>query len=242
LPARHVLLVGSYDVLATTDPKGALAQVTGFARPAGTEPDVEAWAARARVAGPDAAILVDASPSEALALSAAGVKTIEWPEPWLPVADALYRDPEEICPGSSVYFSGATNERRDRFLQPVKHRFDALHLAGGADQAEVKDLMGRCSVAIDFRLEPGMPRLDGIGPAMAQGMLVLAEQPVDRAGISSGSEMFTFATPEELELLAGDIQREPGRYVEMRRSARQVAEAWRSSTALASLIDAELGS
>lgn len=242
MAARHVLLVAGYDVLATSDPKGALAEVTGFARPAGTDPDVEAWAARARVAGPDAAILVDASPSEALALSAAGVRTIEWPEPWLPVADALYRDPGEIGPGSDVYFSGATNERRDRFLQPVKHRFDVLHLVGGADQAEARDLMGRCSVAIEMRPEPGMPMVDGIGPAMAQGMLVLAEQPVDRAGISSGVEMFTFQMPGELELLAGDIQREPDRYVEMRRSARQAAEAWRSSTALASLIDAELDS
>ncbi|MBU6337876.1 MAG: hypothetical protein KGR19_08720, partial [Acidobacteria bacterium] len=116
MPAEHVLLIARYDVLATAEPGDALPQVTGFARLSDPEADVSAWAARARAAAPDAAILIDSTPEEKSALAEAGIPTIDWPERWLPVSDYLYRDPAQIAAGTGVFFFGATNDRRDRFL------------------------------------------------------------------------------------------------------------------------------
>jgi len=242
MEAGHILLVGSADVLAACFPGDAMPEAAPFLRETSRKPGkLEAWASRVEATGAELVVLIDPTREERESLDAQGVRAVTWGAGWLPVADALYRDRATIAPGDRVFFFGATDARRDRFLQPVKHRFDVLHLVGGADQRELGALMDRCDVAIDLLPDEGLPHLDRIGPAMAQGMLVLAEAPVGREGVSRGIEMFTFSSPEELELLVSDSREQADELVEVRMAAREAAEVWRASTALRELVAAQPG-
>lgn len=223
-----VLLVGERDLLATVASPGrgpaTLPRALG-ADPAGT-------AGRVRALGLRLVVVFDPQPGELEAIRQAGAEAVEWPHEWFPVTDELFSDEPPGPEPSRVFFSGPASERRDTFLQPAKHRFDVLHLAGGADLGELMDLMGRCGTAIDLAPEPGLAKVDRIGPAMAAGMLVLAEDPAPRTGLGDWQELVGFATPDELSLVIGDVLRDPEPFLEVRRLGRAAAEAWRASAAL----------
>ena len=149
----------------------------------------------------------------------------------LPVADFLFA--EGLKPEiERVFFDGPTSQERDRFLQPVKHHFDVLHLVSGASPEALLDLIGRCQAAIDLLEYSGMTRRDRIGPAIAAGLLVLAQAPVDRPGMFDGEHFKSFESPEELELLTSDAFLESGSFLEIRRNAREFAERLRASTCI----------
>ncbi len=150
----------------------------------------------------------------------------------LPVCDRLFNGVQQPDGQVRIFFDGPTSERRDRFLQPVKHRFDVLHLVSGADVERHVELMARCSVAIDLIRERGLRPRDRIGPALAAGLLVLAEEPVGRPGLVAGEQLSTFNNPDQLELLISDATREPEAFIEMRRTGREYAERLRSSVVL----------
>lgn len=225
---RDLLLVGERDLLATVvSPVGGSATLP---RPLGADP--ADTAARASALGPDLVVIFRPQPGEVEAILETGADAVEWSHDWFPVADELFSDEDLQPEPARVFFSGAASERRDEFLQPVKHRFDVLHLAGGADLDELTDLMGRCTTAIDLAPEPGLPEVDRIGPAMAAGMLVLSQSPVPRPFLADWQELVAFATPDELTVTITDVLREPESFLEVRRRGREAAEAWRSSTAL----------
>lgn len=156
-----------------------------------------------------------------------------WRLEQLPVADFLFtRDAIPDTKIKRVFFDGPTSEKRDRYLQPVKHEFDVLHLVSGARPEDLSDLIGRCQVSIDLVEEPALVRRDRIGPAMANGLLVLAQQPVERPGLEEGEHIWTFDNPAKLELLIADALREPEVFLETRKNARMFAERLRTSASL----------
>lgn len=225
---EEVLLVGERDLLATIAAPG-----DGYPlmpRPVSEEPhDV---ARRVAQAAPRLALLFGPRPGEVDAIRESGTNAAAWTDSRFPVTDSLFTD-TELSPGPlRVFFSGPTSERRDRFLQPVKHLFDVLHVAAGADSNRLRDLMARCTIAIDLAGEPGLPLVDRVGPATAAGMLVLAERPVERTGLTEGADALGFSNPDELELLISDALREPEAFLPMRGSARERAEQWRASACL----------
>ena len=225
---EEVLLVGERDLLASISTPSAGYQL--LPRPQSEE--VEETADRISHSPPGTVVLYGGRAGEAQAIRDAGTSVIEWPRTRFPVADDLFSIEPVRTETPRVFFSGPTSERRDRFLQPVKHRFDVLHLAAGADIEKLEDLMGRCTIAIDLAGEPGLPLVDRVGPAAAAGMLILAERPLDRAGLSEGTDSVGFSTPDELELLISDAVREPEAFLELRRAAREHAEEWRASKSI----------
>lgn len=156
----------------------------------------------------------------------------QWRLEPLPVADFLFARDQPATPISRIFFDGPTNEGRDRFLQPVKHQFDVLHLVGGAAPDVLADLIGRCQAAIDLIEQPGLPRRDRIGPAMAAGLLVLAQAPVERPGLVEGENLWTFDSPAVLELLISDALREPEAFLGTREKGRLYADRLRASSVL----------
>lgn len=224
----ELLLVGERDLLATI-----ASPATGPAalpRPLGSDP--AETAARALALGPSLVVVFRPQPGELEAIGKAGSTAVGWPHEWFPVADELFSDEAPRPEPSRVFFSGSASERRDRFLQPVKHRFDVLHLAGGADPIELAGLMGRCTTAIDLAPEPGLAEVDRIGPAMAAGMLVVAEAASVTGDLIPGEHLLTFNSPDELELLISDVTREPGSFANVVRAGTALAQKWRASEVL----------
>lgn len=224
----ELLLVGERDLLATVASPGG--PVATLPRPVAADP--ADTAARALVLNPSLVIVFRPQPGEVEALRQSEIEAVAWPHEWFPVADELFSDQAPQPKPSRVFFSGAASERRDRFLQPVKHRFDVLHLAGGADLYELKDLAARCATAIDLAPEPCLAEVDRVGPAMAAGLLVLSEVGSTRGGLGDWQELVCFSTPDELSLVIEDILREAVPFLEVRRRGREAAEAWRASVAL----------
>lgn len=154
-----------------------------------------------------------------------------------PVSDDLFVESPNFETIERAFFDGSASERRDRFLQPVKHRFDVLHLISGASHDQLRGLMSRCQIAIDLHGEAGIPARDRVGPALAAGMLVLAESPFEQTGLIAREHLLTFSGPEELELLISDALAEPGSFSQIRRAGRAAAEQLRSSIVLPRLAD-----
>ena len=169
--------------------------------------------------------------------TAASAGATNWTMMARPVSDELFVDTPDFSSIERAFFDGSTSERRDRFLQPVKHRFDVLHLISGASHAQLRDLMGRCQIAINLHGEPGLPGRDRVGPALAAGMLVLAEAPLERPGSIEGEHLLTFSDPDELELLISDALTEPDAFSEIRRAGNEAIQQRRSSLVMAQLTD-----
>lgn len=169
--------------------------------------------------------------------TAASAGATNWTMMARPVSDELFVDNPNFSSIERAFFDGSTSERRDRFLQPVKHRFDVLHLISGASHAQLRDLMGRCQIAINLHGEPGLPGRDRVGPALAAGMLVLAEAPLERPGLIEREHLLTFSDPDELELLISDALTEPDAYSEIRRAGNAAIQQRRSALVLRQLTD-----
>lgn len=229
---REVALVGERDLLTTIASPDSNYELLVRA----SKNDPESTGAMAARYSAEIAIVFAERPGEIEAIEATGTRAIRWGPARFPVADELFSLAPPDAEPRRVFFSGPTSERRDRFLQPVKHRFDVLHLAAGADLPRLRDLMNRCTIAIDFAPEEGLPLVDRIGPAAAAGMLVIAERPVDRAGLDEGIDSIGFSDPDELELLISDATREPEAFLGVRQELRRRAEAWRSSDLLSSAV------
>lgn len=166
----------------------------------------------------------------------AGKRAIWRVEP-LPVSDVLFAPVDGLGVPPRMFFDGPASERRDTILQPVKHAFDVLHLAGGADLRRLAELLARCDVAIDLREEAGIGPRDRIGPALAGGLLVLAEEPLERPGLSAGTHLVTFGEVWELHDLLAEVRRHPDALRSVRVRGRRAAEILRGSVALPRLVE-----
>lgn len=169
--------------------------------------------------------------------TAASAGATNWTMMARPVSDELFVNNPNFSSIERVFFDGSTSERRDRFLQPVKHRFDVLHLVSGASHAQLRNLMASCQIAIDLQGEPGLPARDRVGPALAAGMLILAEAPLEPPGLVEGEHLLTFSDPDELELLISDALTEPDAFTEIRRAGNEAIQQRCSSVVLAQLTD-----
>ena len=174
--------------------------------------------------------VVASCPSSAMSAGASA-----WTLLPLPVSDTLFSTASVRMSTPRPFFDGPTSERRDRFLQPIKHRFDVLHLVSGATESQMLDLMSGCEIAVDLQEDPKLPARDRIGPALASGMLVLTEGPLSQPGLVDGEHLLTFSTPDELELLISDAIREPESFASIRTAGREMAESRRSSRLIAQI-------
>jgi len=169
--------------------------------------------------------------------TAEGAGAKSWTQMARPVSDALFVDDPNFEFITRAFFDGSTSERRDRFLQPVKHRFDVLHLVDGSSQVQLSELLGRCQVAINLHSEPGLPSRDRVGPALAAGLLVLAERPLERPDLVEGEHLVGFTSPFELEELIASSIENPEHFSEIRKAGHAAAELRRSSTAIELVTD-----
>ena len=147
----------------------------------------------------------------------------------LPVADWCFADVRPARDRPRLVFAGVANARRDRWLDPVKHRFDLLHVAHGL----AGGTSSRCSAAATSRSTcrgETYPRLEHRrGLFCAAGLLLVAERGGALHGLRPGLDFVEVGEDWELLEACARIVAEPQAFAPIRRSGRRRAERLRAS-------------
>ena len=204
---------------------------------AGSAPVIAAWLVANWGSGPSTTPLAGfdrvlaACPGAARRAAGHDVWRIQPP----PVDDACFADVRPAGSPARVFFDGPTSAGRDALLQPTKHNFDLLHLAGGAGLQRLSELHQRSDIALDLAEEPGVTPRDRVGTALAAGLLVVAQRPFERPGLAAGTHVVTFGELWELHDLLVAIRMHPDAFRSMRVRGRRFAESLRASVVLPQL-------
>src|SRR5437763_10996670 len=142
----------------------------------------------------------------------------------LPVADRYYRDVQPLDHRPRVCFIGRSTEHRERFLAPVKHEFDILHLAFGVDADRLESVLDEHDVTINLHNAPYESFENRVCLHLAAGHLVISEPLNLRHGLEPGIDYLEVGSPEELVDLMWPLHRWPGAYDRVRIRGRQQAE------------------
>src|SRR4051794_327834 len=154
----------------------------------------------------------------------------------LPVADRYYREVGPITGPPRVCFVGRSTEHRERFLLPIKHEFDILHLAFGVDADRLEDVLDEHDVTINLHNEPYESFENRVCIHLAAGHLVISEKLNPRHGLEPGIDYLEIYTPEQLLDMLVPLHRWPGTYDRVRIRGRQKAEQYRASAVYPRLI------
>jgi hypothetical protein len=128
-----------------------------------------------------------------------------------------------------LVFAGTATARRDRWLDPVKHRFDLLHVAHGLSGEHLRELLGRSDVGVELRADT-YPRLERRrGLFCAAGLLLVAERDGALHGLRPGIDFVEVCEDWELAETCARIVAEPNAFAAIRRSGRRRAERLRAS-------------
>ena len=155
----------------------------------------------------------------------------------LPVADRYYRDVRPINGAPRVCFVGRSTEHRERFLLPIKHEFDILHLAFGVDADRLEDVLDEHDVTINLHNEPYESFENRVCIHLAAGHLVISERLNPRHGLEPGIDYVEIGSPDELLDLMLALHRWPGSYDRVRVRGRMKAEQYRASEVYPRLIN-----
>lgn len=155
----------------------------------------------------------------------------------LPVSDRFFapaRPRAAAQPGA--IFAGRSTEHRERFLGPVKHRYDVVHIAHGLEDDRLRELFAEVDLAINLHNEPYPSFENRVCTAMAAGLVVLTEPLSPTHGLEPGLDFLQFASPEELEQVIADAWLNPRAIERVRVRGRAKAERWRASRAWPDLL------
>jgi hypothetical protein len=147
----------------------------------------------------------------------------------LPVADRYYRPVRPITGTPRVCFVGRSTAHREKFLLPIKHEFDILHLAFGVDADRLDDVLDEHEVTINLHNEPYESFENRVCIHLAAGHLVISEKLNPRHGLEPGIDYVEVGNPDELLDLMLALHRWPGSYDRVRVRGRMKAEQYRAS-------------
>ncbi|HEX4719748.1 MAG TPA: hypothetical protein VH300_14570 [Thermoleophilaceae bacterium] len=147
----------------------------------------------------------------------------------LPVADRYYRDVRPITAAPHICFVGRSTQHRERFLLPIKHEFDILHLAFGVDADRLEAVLDEHDVTINLHNEPYESFENRVCIHLAAGHLVISERLNPRHGLEPGIDYIEIGSPDELLDLILALHRWPGSYDRVRVRGRMKAEQYRAS-------------
>jgi hypothetical protein len=162
------------------------------------------------------------------------VPTIEsfapvWRSLALPVSDRFYADVGDPERPPRSLFVGRSTPHRESFLTAVKHRFDTTHLAHGASEDRLAELLHEFEIGINLHNEP-YPTFENRVPLhLAAGALCISEPLSPTHGLEPGIDYVEVHHPWELEevLEAATVNFEHFRPIRIR--GRLKAETFRAS-------------
>ncbi|MBA3327083.1 MAG: hypothetical protein H0T43_02120 [Solirubrobacterales bacterium] len=147
----------------------------------------------------------------------------------IPVADEHFTEVQPPSQPPRAVFVGRSTAHRERFLVPVKHVHDVLHVAHGATGERLRAIMRGATVAINLHNEPYPTFENRVALHLAAGHLVISEPLSPRHGLEPGVELLEAPTPDVLLRLVGDALRDPQAAHPMRLAGRRAAERFRAS-------------
>lgn len=154
----------------------------------------------------------------------------------IPIADSIFA-PVRDTPGRPRHlFVGRSTAHRERFLGPVKHDFDVVHLAHGISEDRLREFLGESDVGINLHNEPYPTFENRVGTLMAAGLLVISESLSPRHGLLPGTDYVEVAQPWELWEIASALRDAPDAFATVRHSGRDKAERFRASRVYPALV------
>lgn len=154
----------------------------------------------------------------------------------LPVADRYYKPAGPMRAIPQLLFVGRSTAHRERYLVPVKHRFDLLHVAHGAGAAMLEELLDNCDVGINLHNEPYPSFENRVSIHLAAGHLVLSEPLSPLHGLEPEIDFLEVRSPRHLESLVTAIREKPEAFTGIRVRGRMKAELFRASAVWPRLI------
>jgi len=154
----------------------------------------------------------------------------------IPIADSIFA-PVRPTPGPPRYlFVGRSTGHRERFLGPIKHDFDVVHLAHGISEDRLREFLGESDVGINLHNEPYPTFENRVGTLLAAGLLVVSESLSPRHGLLPGADYVEVAHPWELWEIAAALRGAPDAFAAVRHSGREKAERFRASRVYPALV------
>jgi hypothetical protein len=167
--------------------------------------------------------------------TASRVATV-WRSLPLPVADRYYRRCSPMRPDPRLLFVGRSTAHRERYLGPLKHRFDLLHVAHGAGADMVERLFDESDIAVNLHNEPYPSFENRVSLHLAAGHLVLSEPLSPSHGLEPEIDYLEIRSPAHLEGMVEVIRKTPEAFMGIRVRGRMKAELFRASSVWPRLI------
>ena len=155
----------------------------------------------------------------------------------IPVADRLFRDPKPLADPPNLVFIGRSTPHRERYLQPVKAKYDLLHVAFGAGVEDLERFLTEHEVTLNLHNEPYPSFENRVCLHLAAGHLVISEELSPKHGLEPGRDYVEVGSPEELMRALEDVERDRETAERIRICGRTKAEAYRASTTFDRLIE-----
>jgi hypothetical protein len=147
----------------------------------------------------------------------------------LPVSDRMFARVVPRRGAPRILFVGRSTAHRERFLGPLKHDFDVLHLAHGVTGGQLGHFMADADIAVNLHNEPYPTFENRVQTSLAAGLLVLTEPLSPLHGLRHGVHLLEARTPGEAWELVHRAARTPGAFLAVRHAGRAAAERFRAS-------------
>jgi hypothetical protein len=147
----------------------------------------------------------------------------------LPVADCFF-GPVAGGDGRPIsLFVGRSTEHRERFLTPIKHEFDTLHVAHGASGRRLEGLLREATIGINLHNESYPTFESRVGLYLAAGLLCVSEPLSPTHGLEPGIDYVEVHDPVELHEAIYTATHYPQFHRRIRVRGRMKAERFRAS-------------
>lgn len=147
----------------------------------------------------------------------------------LPLADRFFGELRDPDGRPSSLFIGRSTPHRERFLTPIKHRFDTLHVAHGASGERLEQLLRESEIGINLHNEPYPTFENRVVLHLAAGALCITEALSPRHGLEPGIDLIEVRYEWELEQALDAATSYFDHFRPIRVRGRMKAEAFRAS-------------
>jgi hypothetical protein len=147
----------------------------------------------------------------------------------IPVSDRYFGDARTVHGPPRLLFTGRSTDHRERFLLPLKHDFDVVHLAHGVGDERLIEFFDEVDVGLNIHNHPYPTFENRVCAYMAAGLLVISEPLSPYNGLRPGIDLLIADQPWAMWELVHQMTRTPDAFAAVRRSGRRAAERFRAS-------------
>jgi hypothetical protein len=147
----------------------------------------------------------------------------------IPVADEVFAPVRPAGARPRLLFIGRSTAHRERFLGPLKHSFDLVHLAHGVAGEQLERFFAEADIGVNLHNEPYPTFENRVSLHLAAGHLVLSEPLSPRHALQPAVDYLECAQPWEMWELCSRIGALPDAFHSVRVNGRRQVERFRAS-------------